>query len=547
MSSPSSPEADLAKLEREIVDHLFVLQPSYAVMLGLHDYDGRVAEYSTAATKRWADRSDDLLDRLEGTPASSLPTARKTDMFLLRLLLEGPLFDLRATAELDHNPMSYLGAVSLTSYISRDYAPIPQRVDAVCRVLEQVPKMLDCGRERLKAPIPKPFLDLALAIGGGLAAHFAEAEEFAGRGGPELKERVRAVREPAEKAVTEFLAWLRAYHGPRTTDDFALGAARYQLLLFVREGIETPFEEIRRAGIADLARNQHRLEEIARAENVTVRERLERLFRAHPRADELIPAAREYVDETRRFVESESLVTIPAEARCRVEETPVWGRSLSTASMNPPGPFDRTSADGVYYVTPVDPKWTPQQQEEWLRTFNRPILRNVTAHEVFPGHYLQFLHFRNSPGSLTRKVYLSPSFTEGWAHYTEQLMIERGLGRESSDAEVAQIHDALLRNVRLLVSIGLHTRGMTLEEATRMFQTEAYFERHPAEREAIRGTFNPEYFCYTLGKLTILNARTRFLTSEFGGDLRAFHDTLLGLGCPPIGLLDSLLLSAKPH
>ncbi|HYB77946.1 MAG TPA: DUF885 family protein, partial [Thermoplasmata archaeon] len=268
------------------------------------------------------------------------------------------------------------------------------------------------------------------------------------------------------------------------------------------------------------------------------------LTREHPTAPELIPTARSFVEETRTFVEERGLVTVPAEARCRVEETPVWGRALSTASMNPPGPFDQASSEGVYYVTPVDPKWTEPQQEEWLRSLNRSILRNTTVHEVYPGHYLQFLHFRQSSGSLARKVYLSPSFVEGWAHYTEQLAIENGVGRDDRLAEVAQLHDALLRNTRLLVSVGLHTGGMTLEGATQLFQSEAHMERLPAEREAIRGTFNPEYFCYTLGKLAILNARHRLLASKFGGSLRSFHDTLLGLGCPPVGLLDSLLEGA---
>ncbi len=543
MSTSNTGVSEFNTLEQEIVDHLFVLQPSYAVGLGLHEYDGRLPDLSVAATERWVVGADRLLQRLATVHRESLPTGRKTDGFLLGLLLESPLFDLRMVSDLERNPMNYLGAVSLTAYLSRDYAPVDVRVRAIVRTLEQVPRLLATGRDRLRAPLPKPFLDLSLAIGGGLPAHFVEAEEFAGRA--QLAEAVRSVRIPAEAAVTNFLTWLRDYHVPRAVPDFALGPARYQRLLFVREGIETPFEEIRRAGMDDLARNQQRLAEIAKSENVTVPELLERLYRNHPTADKVIPTARGFVDETRRFVETNALVSVPEEARCRVEETPVWGRALSTASMNPPGPFDVTSSEGVYYVTPIDAKWTDRQQEEWLRSFNVPMLRNITVHEVYPGHYLQFLHFRQSSGSLARKVFLSPSFVEGWAHYAEQLAIEKGLAHESVFAEVAQLHDALLRDCRLLVSIGLHTSGMTLEAGTQLFQREAHFERLPAEREAIRGTFNPEYFCYTLGKLAILNARSRFLKSAFGGDLRSFHDTLLGLGCPPIGLLDSLLASPR--
>ncbi|EQD66118.1 protein containing DUF885, bacterial, partial [mine drainage metagenome] len=154
-------------------------------------------------------------------------------------------------------------------------------------------------------------------------------------------------------------------------------------------------------------------------------------------------------------------------------------------------------------MTPVDPAWSATQQEEWLRSLNRPMLRNITIHEVFPGHYLQYLHLRAAGGSLARRVYLSASFVEGWAHYCEQLAVETGLGAPAPEAEVAQLHDALLRDCRLLASIGLHAEGWPLERATRLFETEGRMDRLPAEREAIRGTFNPEYFCYTLGKLAL--------------------------------------------
>ena len=542
MDSSDRPASAIDTLERAIVDHLFVLQPSYAVALGLHEYDGRLPDFSPTSTDRWVHDAEALLARLAHVPTDALPPSRKADAFLLSLLLESPLFDLRDVGDLERNPMNYLGAVSLTAYLSRDYAPVPRRVDAVVRTLEQVPRLLGEGRARLRGPLPKPFVDLSLAIGGGLPAHFAEAEEFAKPAG--LSGAVRAAREPAEAAVTEFLAWLNEHHLPRAVPEFALGPKLYQKLLYVREGIVAPFEEIRRAGRADLERNQRRLTEIAEAARRSVPELLTDVSNGHPTAAELIPTAQAYVEEVRRFVEERSLATVPAEARCRVEETPVYGRALSTASMNPPGPFDTTSSEGVYYVTPVDAAWTAQQQEEWLRSLNRSTLRNTTVHEVYPGHYLQFLHFRKATGSLARKVYLSSSFTEGWAHYTEQLAIEQGMARDDRLGEVAQLLDALLRNTRLLVSVGLHTDGMSLEAATEMFQRDAHMERLPAEREAIRGTFNPEYFCYTLGKLAILNARSRFLTSKFGGRLRAFHDTLLALGCPPVGLLDAMLEGA---
>ena len=534
--------AELAQLETEIVDHYFVLQPSYAVFLGLHRYDGRLPDLSKEATGRWVEESRRLLARLAKIPVEELPAPRRLDHRLLQLLLEGPIFDLEESRDYDRNPMVYIGQISVTSYMVREYAPAPDRVRAIARVLEGVPKMLEQGLHRLEPYLPRPFLKLTDAMASGIPGHLAEAEEFARRSAPDLVESVVKARAASEAATTAFMDRMHQEFGPAATPEFALGPERFQRLLWVREGIRTPTASILAQGKADLKRNQDRLKEIARHAKppADVKQTLEALLKDHPTATELLPRARKFVEETREFVRTKRLVSIPAPDRCRVEETPSYGRALSTASMNPPGPFESQGDDGIYYITPVDASWTPKQSEEWLRSFNDALLRNVTVHEVYPGHYVQFLHFRRSAGSLARKVFMSGSFTEGWAHYAEQLAVENGLDHGSVRAEVAQIHDALLRDVRLIASIGLHTEGRDLEWATRLFETEAYFERLPSEREAIRGTFNPEYFCYTLGKLAILDARSRYLTTKFGGSLERFHDALLGHGCPPVGMLGEL-------
>ncbi len=533
----------LEALESRVIDHVFALQPGYAVFLGLHQYDGRLPDLGRSATDAWTGAADRLLSDLREIPADQLTEARRLDRTLLELLLESPRFDLHQSRDLDRNPMAFLGPVSLTAYMVRDYAPLPTRVDAMVRLLDGVPALLDAARHRLESVLPEPFVRLALTMAAGLPPHFEEAEAYARRASAPLGDRVARARAPAEEAVRGFLERLQGEWTRNATDDFALGPERYQTLLWVREGLRTPFEEMRRSGLADLKRNQARLEEIARSRKppTDVPALLESLFRQHPSADRLIPRAQELVAETKRFVEEAGLVTVPSVADCRVEETPVYGRALSTASMNPPGPFDAAGDEGIYYVTPVDPAWPPERREEWLRSFNDPMLRNITIHEVYPGHYVQFLHFRRGANSFARKVFVSASFTEGWAHYCEQLAIEQGLGRGGPEAEVAQIHDALLRDCRLLASVGLHTGGMTLGEATELFRREAHFEQLPAEREAIRGTFNPEYFCYTLGKLAILEERARTLGPLFGGSLRAFHDRLLSFGSPPVGVLGALL------
>jgi hypothetical protein len=539
---PPSTGRTIESIAPAIVEHLFELQPGSAVFLGLHRYDGRVPDYSAAFTDRWVAEADRLLDRLDAIPSDELRADRRIDRLLLELLLASPLFDLREARQLDRNPMAYLGAVSMSAYLVREYAPASQRVDAAVQTLRAVPALLETGRRRLEAKLPEPFLRLATSIGSGLPAHFAEVEEFAARHGPELAHRVADARPAAEAAVADYLARIRDEWGPKATPEFALGPVRYQSLLWVREGIRAPFSQMLEEGQRDLARNQARLEELVAsgAPGDSVDGALERLFEDHPTAADLVPTAQRMVSEVRAFVVARDLVSIPSPDVCRVEETPSFGRALSTASMNPPGPFDTKGDEGIYYVTPVDPAWSPDRQEEWLRSLNRPMLRNITVHEVYPGHYLQFLHHRRAATTLARQVFMSDSFTEGWAHYCEQLAVEAGIGGGRPEAELAQLHDALLRDCRLIASVGLHTGGISLEEATALFEREAHLERLPAEREAIRGTFNPEYFCYTLGKLSILRARERHLGPTFSGSLRAFHDHLLGFGAPPVGLLEEL-------
>jgi uncharacterized protein (DUF885 family) len=530
----------LSFLEKEVVAHLFLARPTLAAYLGLHQYDGLLPDLSPESTGRWAATARGLLRQLNEVEESDLTPARRLDRNLLKLLLEGSLFDLEETRELDRNPMSFLFQPDLTNYLARDYAPVADRVAGIVRILVSVPSLLETAKARLEPVLPRPFVTLSIQIASGLPAHFEEGEAFAGTGSAALREEVHKAREGADAAVRSFADWLRAERLPQATDDFALGLERFGRLLWVREGLTMPVHEVLRRGRADLARNQNRLAEIARREGVTVDQLIAGLYEKHPSPEELLPLVRQLTDETREFVRAKDLVTIPEPEACHVRETPPWARDLWTAAMNPPGPFEKP-VDGIYWVTSVDPKWTPTQAEGWMRTLNHAMLKNTTVHEVWPGHYLQSLHFRKTSQTLVRKVWSSYSFTEGWAHYCEQAALEAGFDGRSTSAEVTQLHDALLRDGRLIVSIGMHTQGMSVAEAARFLRTEAHLEELHAEREAIRGTYNPEYFCYTLGKLAILDVRSKYLESKFHSSLKAFHDTLLGFGTPPIGFLDALL------
>jgi uncharacterized protein (DUF885 family) len=530
----------LSPLETQIVEHVFLAVPSRAVSLGLHEYDGVVPDYSAEGTKRWAVTAKRLLDRLNEVAESDLTPPRQFDRTLLRLRLEGLLFDFEEWRELDRNPMVFLTEPTLTAYMVRDYAPVADRVTAIIRILNSVPVLLESARSRLERNLPRPFVTLAIQIGSGLPSHFEEGEAFAKTCSTSLRDEARKARERATSAVLSFVEWLRNERLPYVNDDFALGRELFQRLLWVREGLTISVDEVRRRGLTDLRRNQDRLTEIARAEGVSADQLIARLNDNHPTPEQLLPLVRRITDDAREFVRRTNFVTIPEPELCHVRETPAWAHDLWSAAMNSPGPFEK-AVDGVYWITAVDPAWTPAQKEEWMRTLNHSMLRNTTVHEVWPGHYLQRLHVRKTEQTLARKVWSSYSFAEGWAHYCEQAALEAGFGGGSTDAEVTQLHDALLRDCRLVVSIGMHTQGMSLADATRLLRTEGHLEELNAQREAIRGTYDPQYFSYTLGKLEILSVRSKYLASRFHSSLKAFHDSLLGFGTPPIGFLDALL------
>ncbi|HKS59723.1 MAG TPA: DUF885 family protein, partial [Thermoplasmata archaeon] len=292
---PSQDSSDeLGAVERAVIDHLFVIAPSYAVFLGLHEYDGRLPDLSVAATDRWVAAAHGLLKRLQELPGDRLSRNRSADRLLLELLLESPLFDLQESRDYERNPMAYIGTISLTPYIARNYAPIEARAHAMIASLRGVPQLLQEAKRRLAAPLPEPFLELTLAMAGGLPSHFADAERAARAGALELGDQVADARQEAERALTAFIDWLRAEHLPKATPDFALGAPKFQKLLWVREGIRTPYGEILERGRADLAQNQARLSEIASAQKppLPVTELLESLYRDHPSAAELLPHAR---------------------------------------------------------------------------------------------------------------------------------------------------------------------------------------------------------------------------------------------------------------
>jgi uncharacterized protein (DUF885 family) len=243
---------------------------------------------------------------------------------------------------------------------------------------------------------------------------------------------------------------------------------------------------------------------------------------------------------------------IPSPTRARVTETPQFLRATSFASMDTPGPFEKKATEAYYYVTPVEEDWPSAQKEEWLTAFNYYTTDIVSIHEAYPGHYVQFLALNASSATKIEKLFESYAYTEGWAHYTEQMMIDEGFGtggnpKRAAKYKLAQIDEALLRICRMCVSLQMHCQGMTVDQASKFFQDNCYYEQKPARQEALRGAYDPEYLYYTLGKLQILKLREDFKKQEGANySLSRFHAEFLRHGCPPIRLLREVMLTNSP-
>ena len=539
------PGKQLTSLMDRVLRERWEAHPHEASGLGLHAFDGRLPEVSTAAFDARAAALTAALAEADALPVGDLTHNQRFDLELLRYGLAGELFELTQWRPWQRDPMALLWAIEPTNYMDRSYAPPPERIEAMTRLLAGVPAYVEAVRDLLTPPIGAPVLDQAIESYEGIADFYdgdvaAFVDEHAG---PALARDAHDARQAAGAAVRAFAAHLRSLQATASSD-FALGGDLYSGMLRTGELVDIPLAEIEAAGERELRRNQELVRQAASAiaPGAPLTDAVAAVTRDHPTADALLPTTREMLEELRSFTIDNDIVSVVSEVRAQVRETPAFMR-WAFAAMNGPGPFEQVATESFYYVTPVEPSWSVKQAEEWLTNFNIPTLRIISAHEVYPGHYVHFLRHHQAPSDATR-VFGAYSFWEGWAHYCEEMMLEEGYGDGDPRLIFAQAQEALVRVCRLLCSLRMHTQGQTLAEATRFFKENAYMEELPASKEAQRGTFDPGYLNYTLGKLLIMKLRED-LRAEQGSAFspRGFHDELLGHGAPPLPLLRRFMLA----
>lgn len=547
MTVPVALDPRLATFATDYLAALYCFNPLLASLLGLHEYDGQIPDYADAPVADRVAELDQFIVMGDAVPRDGWSAQDVRDWTLLTNAARSERRLLAEQREHRRNPLFYDPLFDVTHYLKRDYAPLAERVDATIRHLDAIPDAVATADANLAAAVPASFLTTALETVPGVRAFIADDLLPAIGDGISPKQHTEVIRAQA-RAVAALDRWQAAIAARQraATDSFAIGADAFAAMLRWDEMVTLPLDALLAAGEADLAANLALAREVAAQiapanPTADVATAMASIGADHPTAASLVPDTRAMLESLRQFLIDHEIVTVPSDVRCRVEETPPFLRWAS-AMMDSPGPLDERATEAFYYVTPVDPAWSPAEQEEWLRTLNYTMLRNTSVHEAYPGHYVHSLHNRLAPTQVSR-VFGAYSFWEAWAHYSEEMMIEQGLGDGDPRGHLAQLGDALLRNVRYVCAIRMHTMGMTVAEAMERFRREAFLEPLAAEREAVRGTFDPGYLCYTLGKLELRKLR-RDVQRERGDafTLKQFHDDLLSFGAPPLALVRTAML-----
>ena len=559
-AAAGSGDAAFTRVADEYLTGYLEWRPLDAMGLGFHQFDGKLTDFSQASIDGEVVRLKEFDRRLDGMKTATLSPQAYFDFRNLRAGIRRELFRFEEMGSYRRNPMTYAGALDVSPYIKRDFAPLEHRVRGIIAILNQASNVMAAGRANLDDSLPKPWVETAIDVGDG-SAEFLEKD---------LVDALKDVKDTAlladfnaadHRAVAEmrgFVKFLKDEKLPRATGQFALGRDNFAKMLREGELVTQSPDEVLKIGLAELRREQALFAETAAKIDPTRTpiEVFNQIQSDHPTAQGLIPDTRKDLEAIRKFVVDHHIVSIPSEVRPRVEETLPFDRAGSFASMDSPGPFETQATEAYYYVTPVEANWTEKEKEDWLRAFNYYTSDVVSIHEVYPGHYVQFLCMNASPATRLEKILGSYAFIEGWAHYSEQMLIEEGYGQvgpaegsqpvalKAAKYRLAQLDESMLRVCRLCVAIKMHCQGMSVEEGSKFFQANCYYGEKPSYAEARRGTFDPGYANYTLGKLMILKLRQDYQAQEGAAySLEKFHNEMLRHGMPPVPLLREVMLA----
>ena len=532
------------------VDHFlndyFAANPTFAVMQGKHEYDGKFPDWSEAGLKKEIDRLKAEREKAAAFKDNELDDRQRFERDYLVSQIDKDVF-WRETADQPHtNPYWYSDPTDPDVYVSRPYAPLETRIKAYTTYARNLRAALEQIKGNLHQPMAKNLIAIGRQTIGGLADFFAKdvVKVFADVKDPQLQKDFKEANDGAVRAVKDFDAFL-ADQEKTANNNFALGPDKFKAMLKQTEGVDIDLPALEQVARQDLDRNTDALkQECAKfAPGKSLTDCYHQAAADKAPGANIVEAATNQLADIRKYITDHDIVTIPGTEQAKVAQAPPY-KAWNFAYINIPGPYE-TGLPSVYYVSPPDPSWPKAKQDAYVP--GKGALLFTSVHEVYPGHFVQFLHANRSQSKFGQ-VFVGYAFAEGWAHYCEEMMYDEGLVGDNPEMHIGQLEEALLRDVRFISAIGLHTKGMTVDESKNMFLEQGLQDEGNAEQQANRGTFDPAYLNYTMGKLMIRKLRDDWSASRGGRSAwKQFHDQFLSYGGPPIPLVRKAMMGASDN
>jgi uncharacterized protein (DUF885 family) len=546
-SAETNPSAAFNALVDKYFDFYFSFHPTDATAAGFHQYDRKLENYSAPAHEQQVRGLKDFLGQFEGMDASKLRGDTAADREWVISSIHSELLELEDIQMWKKDPDSYTSGVTNSIFLimKRNYAPPEDRLRSAIERERQIPQALEFARQNLQKA-PKIYTEIALEQLPGEADFFRSdvPEAFAAVKDTKLLAEFKVANQTVIDAFGSYQKFLQDSVLPHANGEFRLGAENYRKKLLYDEMVDIPLDRLLAIGYEDLHRNQEALKRVAAQIDPKrpLPEVLGELQNQHPAPDQLLEAFRNTLGGLREFIEQKKIVTIPPGTTPILEDTPPFMRATTEASIDTPGAYETKDRKALFNVTTPDPKWPADRTEEWMKTFNNSMIPGTAIHEVYSGHFVEFLWIGQNPSKI-RKLIPSGSNAEGWAHYSEQMVLDEGYGNGDPKLRLGQLQDALLRDARFIVGIQMHTGNMTLDQAKQFFIQEGYQLPAVADVETKRGTSDPTYLVYTLGKLQILKLREDYRKMR-GKDfsLLEFHDRLMQQGGVPLKIIRKSML-----
>jgi uncharacterized protein (DUF885 family) len=541
-------DAEFNKLADRIFDEMvFRYDPVQGTAAGFHQYDALLPAGSRAEVQEEIAALKRFEAEAQNFGSGGLSPSAAADRELVLAQLRSQSLALEDIRMWEKNPDSYSSYATnaIFTIMSRTFAPPAERLKSAIARERLIPRLFQSARQNLSNP-PEVYTRVALEQLPGIASFFEKdvPAAFTAVRDAALQAEFKSSNQAVLDALQAYRTFLQNDLLPKSKGDFRIGAENYRKKLLYDEMVDIPLDRLLEIGYQDLRRNQAELKRVAAEIDPRrpVEAILQDLENDHPAADKLLGSFRDVLGGLRDFIETRHIVTIPSKVAPIVEETPPFMRALTFASMDTPGPYEKVAKEAFFNVTLPDAGWPAKDVDEYLQGFNRGTIVSTAVHEAYPGHYVQFLWLPSAP-SKVRKLMGCGSNAEGWAHYTEQMMLDEGYGNGDLKLRLGQLQDALLRDARYIVGIQMHTGKMTMEQAVDFFVQEGHQVRPTAEKETKRGTSDPTYLMYTLGKLEILKLRDDYKKMKGGKyTLQEFHDAFLQQGTPPVKLVRRALL-----